>query len=498
MNEHKLQDRIIIYAFLLLLLLPILTINRANGVIAKSENRYLAAFPQILNAEGKLADGLKSGLENWLNDNIGFREQFVKLNTNINFRILKRSPSNKVALGRDGWYFYTMDDNLKIAEGTYPLTKDTLEKIKNQQEKLQAYFNKQGIEYVLILPPSKVSIYPEYIKSGNFTSRATPDDIVAAYLKENSTVKVIKLKDELLKAKEQEQVFYKTDTHWNQSGAYVGYQTIINQLNKLGLIHSNPVEVKKVPSTHKGEFAAMMGDVDLLPNEETLNTEIISPHAQKITSGTLFDTIEKIKGNYNIINPSYIYTNPYIHQGKKVLMYGDSMFGYWNMTELLAENFSDFTYIWSYEIQQEIVDAVKPDIVFYDMAERYINQIYTKNIRLINTPLINPQAKIISQNAPTEVNRQDTYTFDITVKNLGDESWSEEKLIRLCIFQDGQDHGYRIPLPAGAEVKPGEEYMFTLSGFGAPSSDTTHLEFQMVQEGINWFGEKERVDIKIK
>lgn len=112
--------------------------------------------------------------------------------------------------------------------------------------------------------------------------------------------------------------------------------------------------------------------------------------------------------------------------------------------------------------------------------------------------LKDPQAEIVSTTTPTEIERGQKYDVDITVKNTGTEAWSEDYAIRLCIFQNGQDFGYRIMLPDGVEVQPGEEYTFVLVSFEAPPSDSTYLEYQMVEEGIKWFGEKQRVDITVK
>lgn len=71
-------------------------------------------------------------------------------------------------------------------------------------------------------------------------------------------------------------------------------------------------------------------------------------------------------------------------------------------------------------------------------------------------------------------------------------------MVRLCIYQDGKDWGYRVTLPDGVEVKPGEQYTFTLQDFQAPSNDSTYLEYQMVQETFQYFGQKQRVDITVK
>lgn len=107
-----------------------------------------------------------------------------------------------------------------------------------------------------------------------------------------------------------------------------------------------------------------------------------------------------------------------------------------------------------------------------------------------------PNAEVVNHTAPAVVSRDHSYVIDITVKNTGPEVWSERERVRLCIWQDGVDWGYRVYLPDGVEVKPGETYTFRLENFVAPPEESTYLEFQMLQEGIQYFGEKKRVDIK--
>jgi len=45
---------------------------------------------------------------------------------------------------------------------------------------------------------------------------------------ENPEIQLIDVRRELIEAKKNQQVYYKTDTHWNQRGAFVGYSKIIN------------------------------------------------------------------------------------------------------------------------------------------------------------------------------------------------------------------------------------------------------------------------------
>lgn len=111
---------------------------------------------------------------------------------------------------------------------------------------------------------------------------------------------------------------------------------------------------------------------------------------------------------------------------------------------------------------------------------------------------IDRDAQIISNTAPLTVNHTDSYDIDITVKNTGNTPWAEKDGIRLCIWQDGVDYGYRVVLEENETVEPGEEHTFRLSGFVLPELSLTVLEFQMVKEGIAYFGEREAVSISAK
>lgn len=492
---------IFIVCFIVMITAPLFCINRINGKISPTENRYLANFPKLLEENtGNINKDFFRGFNAWLKDNIGFREFFVKMNTKINYNILKTSPNPLVKFGKDGWFFYNNDHNLDIASGNYPLTEETLIAIKNEQESIQKALAKKGIEYVLVLNPSKVSIYPEEILGANFNVRETPVDIVEKYLKENTTIKVINTKNSLLKAKESgQQVYNKTDTHWNEEGAYIGYKYTIEQLNQWGIIKSPPVSIKQVPSTFKGEFSAMMGDVSLLQPENINATEIISQNAKQVQNDKLFDLIRKEQKNDNNL---YTCNRMYINKSeadKKVLLYGDSFFGSWKINDLFAENCSELTYVWSDSVKGSVVDEIKPDVVVFERTERYINTLAKEADTILKYgKMKDPTAEIVSNNTPTEIKRGEKYDVNITVKNTTNEVWSNKRNIRLCIWQDGKDLGYRLNLPDDFELNPSEEYTFVLHDFQAPPSNSTYLEYQMVEEGIAYFGEKERVDIVVK
>ena len=485
MRKFKISSVVISLAFVLLLIVPVLTMNRVQGKISPNENRYLASFPQLFDENGNPAPGVKSGLSSWFKDNLGFREKFVALSGYISLKVFNNSPNPKVEIGKDGWYFYTLDDNMALADGTYDLNENILKQTALQQQRIKDKLAEQGIDYVLILPPSKVSVYPEYIASGNYSVSVTADDMLANYLQENTDVKVIKLKDALLAAKNEGQVFFKTDTHWNEYGAYIGYKEIINKLNEYGVINSEPKDVNLVQYEKLGEFAGMMGGSYLLEPEQTVKTEIINPRSARAYDGELYSSVAYVAQLRMLRNPFYVYKNS-DDTAKSALMFGDSMFGSWNMTELLSENFSDFTYIWDYEIAQEYIDAVKPKVVLYDMGERYIRYLWTKSSDFTMEQADNPDYEIVS--VDISKNSENNYDINVTVKNTGDAEWTELDRIRMSIWKDGYDSGARAFIMDGKTVYPGEEYTFSFKE--SVIEHGSAYDVQMLQEGIRYFGKK--------
>ena len=602
MKFEKIANRILAVFLLCVFVVPVILMNHQSGKISTAENRRLADFPKIYDTSGKLNPNLQAEFSSWFGDNLGMRDDYIKLSSNIQYKVLNKSSSQKVEIGRDGWFFYTMDNNMDIAKGKYPnFGEDMLADICDQQIKISNKLKEQGIDYVLVLPASKVSIYPEYIASGDYSVTRTPSDMLADYIETHSDVKVVRLKDALLKAKDSGQLYFKTDTHWNEYGAYIAYCEIIRKMNEWGMIDTPPADVTFYEGKYHGEMSAMLGDPNLLPDEDCPKSKITEPKAQKITSGERYDAFQNLLREVGNTNPCTTYVNNSI-VSPKVLMYSDSLFGgEWNVREMLAENFVEYTDIYSNRIEQRLVDFFQPDIVLYEIGERYLNLLSQQSINFTQTPLkdfsskveayefkdgglnvtvrnnsnsvwtridlvrlglfingtdasmramlpanvsIAPNdvytfrfenvdmnyllsnkteavmlqegisyfaqkfpiisesevvgtndAEIISHDAPAQVSASGTYDIHITVKNTGTSAWRELSQHRLCIWQDGKDYGFRVNLPDGVTVKPGEEYTFTLSGFTGQQPEHTYLEFQMLQEGAEYFGEKERADI---
>ena len=369
MKEKK-SAYILLSVIMLIILLPLLTFNFEQGKISDTENRRLASFPKLTDSEGTFNSNYLSDFSAWFEDNLGMRDSFIRLSNSIDYYLLNKSPNPGIAKGNNGWLYLNEDNNLELATGSYPnFSVDDIRRTCELQTEVMEKLQAQGIEYALILPPSKPSVYPENIRGGEYTVGTSPADLLADYILENSCVNVIRLKEALLEEKNKgQQVYFKTDTHWNDYGAYTAYCSIVEQLNACGFICSKPVDVSFSAGTKLGNLSNSIGGI--IPEEDTLISTIDNPAAAPIEDSkktALTDIEESLQGYARGV---YAFTSP--ASSPTVLMYGDSFFAEY-MLEYLAENFGSFYFVWSANISQDEIDTVQPDIVLYDMTELTLN-----------------------------------------------------------------------------------------------------------------------------
>jgi len=151
---------------------------------------------------------------------------YSSLRLNLGDRVL-----NKAVIGKDGWVFYADAASIKDYQNSEPLSEAKLNFFQKRLSDLNLSLIDQGITLLIVIPPNKSTIYPQYM----------PDEIPV--LNENSRldqfiermndekINAIDLRPVLLDASKKQDVYYKVDTHWNEMGAYYGYYEIINFLS---------------------------------------------------------------------------------------------------------------------------------------------------------------------------------------------------------------------------------------------------------------------------
>jgi alginate O-acetyltransferase complex protein AlgJ len=251
-SDGRLADRALIAVFLCAITLPL--IGMVAGLDAKhtlEENRWLASPPEVRWSWGSLAQ-FPARAEAYFNDHFGFRTRLIQWLNYAKVAGLGVSPTPRVILGENGWLYYGAVE-LPYYRALTPLTEAELRSWQALLEDRRDWLAARGIKYLVVFAPNKSTIYPENMpRAYNRLDRLSRLDQLIAHLRSHTTLSVVDLRPALLEAKRREQVYYRTDTHWNNRGAYVGYAAIMESLSRWypGL---KPLPRSAFPDSHRKE-----------------------------------------------------------------------------------------------------------------------------------------------------------------------------------------------------------------------------------------------------
>ena len=238
---------------------------------------------------------------------------------------------------------------------------------------------KREIEFYLFIPPTKNSIYPEFLPTAFKPKTISKLSQIIDYLKTNTDIKIVDTRNELLNGKKFGQLYYKSDTHWNNKGAYIGYRKLISEIKK-DYPNIKPITMKNL---YFKNVASIDGDLgSLLVLNDNWN---IQHYEYRLRNN--FHAVPLSNRELNEF-PLFKELQPRIFRHEidslpKLLMYRDSYTI--ALTPLLSEHFSKSTYLWTYTMRAEEIDQVKPDIVVMEILERFLDELVAANPQNINS-----------------------------------------------------------------------------------------------------------------
>lgn len=106
----------------------------------------------------------------------------------------------------------------------------------------------RGVTLVMVPIPMKNTVYPEFIPDSSIKRpKNTGFQRLRAFLDSHPEVAYVDAQEILVKAKREDQVYYKTDFHWNNVGAFYVAKDIVNLIGKqsnTNVVWNHPLKVK--------------------------------------------------------------------------------------------------------------------------------------------------------------------------------------------------------------------------------------------------------------
>lgn len=368
----KLKHYIVLFGFLLFISFPLV-------------NDYTHLLPDITSAENKrklkFSDvdtlPLRSNpvkLENYLTEEISIRNRMIRLYNHLNIFVFRSSPvSIKAIVGKNGWYFMSGQE-LRTFSGTELFTGQELTDFKNELLLRKQFVENHGAKFLFAIVPNKPNVYPEYM----------PDHIIKAsdkgygrqlleFLQKND-VPVIDLYTSLQEAKPMGELYYRTDNHWNDLGAFVAANTILKEVRK-SFPNVTPLDTSDYPIKKIKDKAGNIARFFSIENE-------VSEYNYSPTPRGGFKTKEEKMGGY-AAPEGFAYADQFSlirstddEQLPVILIirdsFGEKPFPY------IAEQSRRCIAIydaWHYGLNPEIIKGEHPDVVLYLVIESNLKDV---------------------------------------------------------------------------------------------------------------------------
>jgi hypothetical protein len=354
---------IIVIIFITLISLPVIghQLGWDRGV-SLNENRKLASLPYL---SLETAWDFSTNYVNYFNDNFGFRPQLLELSHLLNIKLFKVAPPDSgVTIGRDGWLFYTPDETYLDTINARPFSETDLRGIASNMETIQKHFESRGIHFYFMVAPNAQTVYPDELPASlkKVNPKSRLDQITDYFNSHQTEVTFINPVPDLIKSKSQAQLFYKYDTHWDDYGAFIAYQSLTDRISKdfpsISPKKISDFSISEQPSNRK-DLESLMGVSGYYSEKVPTFTPKFSPQSVNLTPQCADPYIRCGLVEKQVNDPNL----------PTLVAFRDSFFN--GLIPFISENFRSSTYLWGVvPYSTDIIDKNKPDIVIFEITER--------------------------------------------------------------------------------------------------------------------------------
>lgn len=334
------------------------------------DNRQLAPRPPLTPVVAEAA-AFPGRFEAWYADHMGMRGALIAGYRRLTDSLL-RTP-DKVIIGKNDWLYLRRGVREDIE--TVPLVRDWCGRTPFSARQLDhwtraiaanhQWLAERGIAYLFVVVPNKLTIVPQHLPDRIRCRRGiTRLEQLRRALKSRSGIELVDFRPALRRAaRDDEPIWYRTDTHWTARGVAAAYRVLADRIRRL-----RP-DAGRIESFEVSARGRDFGDLGRMVHGAGIRSDIIwvvTPgEVRSKPAPTPFPEQADVYGRRStarrIDDPDL----------PRAMVLHDSFFD-GPMNDFLAESFSRtvFVHHGHPEINRELVAEEKPDIVIQEMVER--------------------------------------------------------------------------------------------------------------------------------
>lgn len=346
MQKKRIGYLLYIMIVLGICLLPLLAMGIRPDV-GNRENRTPAPWPSLYKEDGFNWAYLQEAGD-YFTDHFAFRQELVSADARIRTELFAVSPVDSVIVGKDGWLYYaaTLDDY----QHKDSVSERMLFNMAHNLALMQEYTQLLGKTFLFTVAPNKNSLYGDSMPDRlNYRLGDNSDMERLKPWLEREKVNYVDLY-ELFRSRD-EVLYYARDSHWNQKGAVLVCNAL---LDAAGREHETYEEIAFEKTTdYLGDLNLMLFPVTARPEEQIrYQKEFTWEYSQgdDVEDNFIQTTCENGNGSLLLYRDSF----------------GNSMLPY------LAEEFR--TAAFSKQVPYPMTDLVTydPDLVIVERVERHL------------------------------------------------------------------------------------------------------------------------------
>lgn len=415
-----------------------------------TENTVLAEWPKW-EENGKWNQEYLSEMGTYFEDHFAFRQQLVTANAVLRGKVLKDSATTQVVVGTDKWLYYsgTLDDY----QGKHLMNDRELYMTVHNLKMISQYVESQGSRFIFTVAPNKNSLYnenmPYYYQKGSKSNLENLTEMM-----KEAGVPYVDLYERF--QNEEEVLYFKRDSHWNNKGAVLAYNALMDFMGKEHESYLNvPYE----------EQTSHIGDLD----------EMLYPLAYEPETEYVYDK----NWNYQYVNEVSDNMDDWIeteNPGKsdKLLMFRDS-FGE-SILPFVADEVGKgyFSRLVPYNLTQ--TEQYRPDYVVIEKVERNLIDFIEEAPVMEPVQTSVPFGPEAVSESWMETEKQGSYLMikgEVEKKYIGERTdiyvsvrnseTMETKVypVFYTLSEDGENNGYQVYLKGGS-LTPGSYHISTM------------------------------------
>ncbi|MDN3589676.1 alginate O-acetyltransferase AlgX-related protein [Methylobacterium adhaesivum] len=286
---------------------------------------------------------------------------------------MRRKHREIVHVGREGWLFLIGGSNGVLAQ--YRATPARWWRLRAWTKLIEARAARArglGIRYVHTLVPEKLSVYDDRTDGLGFDARRSPARWLARRLIDNPAY--VDLLGPMRAARDGPvPLYYRTDTHWNYDGCLFAYRTLLRACGAVP-----PADLFARPRFETTRVRDLGDKLPAAPTE-TASHGIIDRDAHRHYASPLVEAYEAAGRAPDLhVGAHVVYRNDTPGADPRtVVLFGDSYahFAPIMLTGLLAETFREVHFVWSSSLDWTYIEAVRPDLLLFEMAERFLTRV---------------------------------------------------------------------------------------------------------------------------